>query len=197
MFDASLLYPPWNKLVRADFILESKLYFPDTFWDDLPWNLSVLRDVERVSVTENKYYHFIRQRSESEGAKYRANLYEKREEEQDWMEELFQYWRVDSPEIQEFLSRRYVERIVGCIENLTNKNCTEKLSVKLKTIKSIITSSRVRENIKLAKPNSKYMTIMLIPIKARLTLLTYLEGKVISYIKSHNTKIFATLKANR
>lgn len=197
MFDASLLYPPWNKLVRADFILENKLYFPSTFWDDLPWNLSVIRNVERVSVTENKYYHFIRQRSESEGAKYRPNMYEKREEEQDWMEELFKYWGIDTPEVREFLSRRYVERIVGCIENLTNPNCKEPTLKKLKLIKDIVASPRVRYALNTAKPNSKYMAIMLVPIRAKLTFLTYFEGKVISHIKIHNTKIFAELKANR
>ena len=197
MFDASLLYPPWNKLVRADFILENKLYFPSTFWDDLPWNLSVIRNVERVSVTENKYYHFIRQRSESEGAKYRPNMYEKREEEQDWMEEIFKYWKIDTPEVREFLSRRYVERIIGCIENLTNPNCKEPTLKKLKLIKGIIVSPRVRSAIDTAKPNSKYMAIMLVPIKAKLIVLTYFEGKVISHIKTHNTKVFAELKANR
>lgn len=197
MFDASLLYAPWNKLVRADYVLENKLYFPDTFWDDLPWNLSVVRDVSRVSVTENKYYHFIRQRSESEGAKYRPNMYEKREEEQDWMEEIFEYWGIDTPEVREFLSRRYVERIVGCIENLTNPSCKEPTIKKLKLIRGIIISSRVHSAVNIAKPNSKYMTIMLVPIKAKLTFLTYFEGKVISHIKIHNTKIFATLKANR
>ena len=197
MFDASLLYAPWNKLVRADYVLENKLYFPDTFWDDLPWNLSVVRDVSRVSVTENKYYHFIRQRSESEGAKYRPNMYEKREEEQDWMEEIFEYWGIDTPEVREFLSRRYVERIVGCIENLTNPNCKESTLDKLIRIRGIIASPRVRMAVNIARPNSKYMAIMLIPIRARLTFLTYFEGKVISHIKMHNTKIFAALKANR
>ena len=197
MFDASLLYPPWNKLVRADFILDNKLYFPKTFWDDLPWNLSVIRDATRVSVTENKYYHFIRQRSESEGAKYRPNMYEKREEEQTWMEDLFSYWNISTPEVQEFLSRRYVERIIGCIENVTNPSCKESFFKKLKEIKRIIASPRVRVAVKTAEPNSKYMAIMLVPIKARLTFLTYFEGKVISHIKTHNTKIFAELKANR
>lgn len=197
MFDASLLYAPWNKLVLSDYILENKLYFPDTFWDDLPWNLSVVRNIERVSVTENKYYHFIRQRSESEGAKYRPNMYEKREEEQDWMEELYRFWNIDTAETREFLSRRYVERIVGCIENLTNPNCNESLVVKLKTIRRIISSKRVRNAVGCASPNSSYMKIMLVPIRAKLTLLTFLEGKVISLVKTNNTRVFATLKAHR
>ena len=41
------------------------------------------------------------------------------------------------------------------------------------------------------------MKIMLLPGKGRGTLLTYLESNVISYVKSGNTKLFATLKARR
>lgn len=203
MFDASLLYAPWNKIVRADYILENKLYFPDTFWDDLPWNLSVVRDVEKVSVISNKYYHFIRQRAESEGAKYRDNLFQKREEEQNWMEDLFHHWGFETwePELKasvdEMLARRYVERLIGCVENLTNKNCTLSTFKKLREIKKIISSERTKSTIKIAKPNSAYMKVMLLPLKMRFVILTYLEGKVISKVKSSNTKVFAALKANR
>ncbi len=197
MFDASLLYPPWNKLVRSDYILENKLYFPYTFWDDLPWNLSVIRDIERVSVISGKYYHFIRQRAESEGAKYRDNMYEKREEEQNWMEELYSHWGIDTPEVRELLARRYVERVIGCIENVTNPRCKLPFWKKLLEIRKMIRADRFRAAIKLDNPNSGYMKVMLVPMKMGSVILTYLEGKVISKVKSNNTKIFATLKANR
>ena len=197
MFDPSLLYPPWNKLVRADYILENKLYFPDTFWDDLPWNLSVIRDVEKVSVISSKYYHFIRQRAESEGAKYRPNMYEKREEEQDWMEDLYSHWGIDTPQVRELLARRYVERVIGCIENVTNPRCTLNIYQQLKQIKRMISSSRFKAAIKLDNPNSVYMKIMLVPMKLNSVLLTFMEGKVISLVRSNNTRIFASLKANR
>ena len=62
--------------------MENKLVFPvGEFWDDLLFNLEVLKVVERVGCTTKKFYHFLRARAESEGAKYRDNLYEKREDE--------------------------------------------------------------------------------------------------------------------
>lgn len=197
MFDASLLYAPWNKLVRSDYILENNLYFPDTFWDDLPWNLSVVRNIERVTVISNKYYHFIRQRSESEGAKYRDNMYEKREEEQDWMEELYSYWNITSVDIEELLARRYIERLIGCIENITNKKCTFSRIEKIWKIFKMINTERARKNVKIAKPRSIYMKLMIIPIKFRMAILMYFEGCLISKVKSSNTRAFAILKANR
>ncbi|MBO7681865.1 MAG: glycosyltransferase family 2 protein, partial [Clostridia bacterium] len=197
LFDQNLLYTPWNKLFLADYIKKNQLYFPQTFWDDFPFNLSVVRDIERVAVTEKKYYHFIRKREESETARYRDDMYEKREEEDGWMKELYQYWGLMTPEVREFLDRRYIERLIGCVENLTNRNCTLPRSEKMREISYYISTPRAREAVKNAQPRSLYMKVMLLPVKVRSTLLTYLESNVISYVKSGNTKLFATLKARR
>lgn len=197
LFDLNLLYTPWNKLFLGDYIRKNKLLFPQTFWDDFPFNLSVVKDIKKVAVTSKKYYHFIRQRAESETAKYRSDMYEKREEENSWMKGLYEYWGIMSPEIQEFVSRRYIERIIGCIENVTNKNCTLSASEKKAEIRKMITSNEAVEACKTAKPNSKYMKIMLIPIKSGNVTLTYFEGCAISKVKSGNTKLFAKLKAGR
>lgn len=197
LFDKNLLYTPWNKLYLSSYILENKLYFPQTFWDDFPFNLSVVRDVEHVAVTSKKYYHFIRKRAESETAKYRADMFDKREEEHSWMLDLYEHWELDTPETREFLARRYIERVIGCIENVTNRNCTLSPKEKKAQIKKMISADRARQAVKTAQPNSKYMKLMLLPIKWNNTTLTYWEGKLISYVKSGNTKLFASLKANR
>ena len=197
LFDKNLLYTPWNKLYLSSYITENRLYFPETFWDDFPFNLSVVRNIERVTVTSGKYYHFIRKRAESETAKYRADMYEKREEEHGWLLELYDYWHTDSPEIREFLARRYIERLIGCIENVTNRNCTLSKAEKKTEIRKMISSDRAREAVRTAKPNSGYMKLMLLPVRWNSAGLTMLEGSVISAVKSRNTKIFARLKAGR
>ena len=61
-----------------------------------------MRDVERVGCLDGHYYHFLRARAESENTKYRADMYDKREEEHQWMKELFEYWGIDTPEVREF-----------------------------------------------------------------------------------------------
>ena len=197
LFDQNLLYTPWNKLYKAEYIKEKGLYFPNTFWDDFPFNLSVVRDIERVGVTSKKYYHFIRKRSESETARYRSDMYDKREEEANWMEDLYDYWGISSKDVNEFLSRRYIERIIGCIENITNKNCKLSVFEKKSEIRRIVKTKRVRKALKVVKPNSGYMKIMLVPIKMRSINLIYTEGIVISFVKRHFTRLFAELKANR
>ena len=197
MFDKNLLYTPWNKLISSKYIRDNRIYFPQTFWDDFPFNLNIIRDVERVAVTSKKYYHFIRKRAESETARYRDDMFEKREEEHGWMVDLYNYWNIKSDEVTEFISRRYIERIVGCIENVTNKNCKLSSKEKKAQIKAMISSNTAQLAVRRAKPTSLYMKLMLLPIRMNNTTLTYLEGRIISSVKSSNTKMFAKLKARR
>ena len=156
-----------------------------------------MRDVEKVVVSSKRYYHFIRSRQESETAKYRPNMYEKREEEHEWMIDLYQYWNVSDPQSVEMVQRRYIERVVGCIENITNKGCTLSRKEKIQKIKKILVDPKVPTALKLAKPRSGLMKCMLLPIRMKSAHLSYMEGVFISYIKSSNVKTFATLKQNR
>lgn len=197
LFDKNLLYTPWNKLYRSDYILENNIRFKKTMWDDFPFNLDVIRDISRVTVTDKQYYHFIRKRAESETAAYRPNMYEKREQEHDWMVELYKAWGIDDENSMEFLARRYVERFVGCVENLTNPKCSLSYKEKRETVKEMFSNGRIGEMLRRARPRSTYMKLLLIPIRMKNITLTLLEGKAISFVKCHNTKIFAKLKAER
>ncbi len=197
LFDQNLLYTPWNKLFRADYILENGLYFPQTFWDDFPFVLSVIRDVEKVVVTEKKYYHFIRQREESETAKYREGMFEKRLEEDEWMSDLYAHWGIMNADVSEFLDRRHIERLFGCLENVMNKSCTLHFFGKCKAIHTMLKHPRTVESVQGSSPRSKYMSVMMIPVRWGLVLPVYIEGRVIAWVKSNNTKVFAQLKAGR
>ncbi len=197
MFDKNLLYTPWNKLYEAKYILDKGIRFKNTFWDDFPFNLDVVRDIERVVLTEEKYYHFMRARAESETAKYRSDMYDKREEEHGWMLELYDYWQVNNHASVEMVQRRYIERVVGCIENLTNSACNLSKKEKKGKIKQMICSPRARKALKFAKPQSSTMWWMLAPLKMKWAGLAYVEGLIISRVKRRNVKLFASLKANR
>ena len=198
LFDQNLFYSPWNKLFLRERIERLGIRFRNTFWDDFPFVLDYIRDVERVGVTERAYYHFIRQREESETTRWRPNMYEKREEEHDWMLDLYHHWGLDGdPASMEVVYRRYIERLVGCIENVCNPSCDLSEVEKIDVIAHMINSDRAQLAVSLARPRSKMMKAILVPIRSRNARLAYREGRLISFVKAHNTRIFATLKARR
>lgn len=197
LFDAQLLYAPWNKLYRRSYLAEHGILFPATFWDDLPFNLDVVRNVERVGCIDGRYYHFLRARAESENTKYRPDMYDKREEEHAWLRELYAQWGLDSEEIQEFLSRRYTERLIGCIENVTNRNCTLTHAEKRAEVERMISTPHAREALEKTVPRTTMMKIMLAPLRAGNASLALKEGAVISWVRQNSTNLFARLKANR
>ena len=64
-------------------------------------------------------------------------------------------------------------------------------------IKKMLSNPRVAKMVKVARPRSFYMKIMLLPVKWKNTMLTYLEAKVITYVKTKNTRLFTKLKVGR
>ena len=197
LFDAQLLYAPWNKLYRRSYLTEHNIVFPDTFWDDLPFNLDAIRNIKHVGCLDGRFYHYVRARAESENTKYRPAMYDKREEEHAWLRELYAQWGIHTPETQEFLARRYAERLVGCIENITNKSCTLSEEEKRDEVARMITSSNAKEALSLARPKSLMMRIMLFPLRRENVRLSLAEGRIISWVHRHCVWLFAHLKANR
>ena len=95
------------------------------------------------------------------------------------------------------VQRRYIERLVGCIENVCNPSCTLSSAEKLRQVDEMIKSDRAQLAVSIAEPRSKMMGVMLVPIRRKDARLALAEGRFISFVKRHNTKLFATLKANR
>lgn len=198
LFDENQLYTPWNKLFLRERIEAIHARFRNTFWDDFPFVLDYIRDCEKVGVLSQPYYHFIRARKESETARWRKDMYQKREEEHAWMCDLYQHWNLhDEPHAFEMIQRRYIERLIGCIENVCNPACTLSVPQKLQHIKDMISTSQAQKAVMFAHPRSKMMELMLVPIRRKNARLCYQEGKFISFVKRHNAHLFALLKARR
>jgi len=197
LFDKNQLYSPWNKLFETKYIMDNKLKFPTTFWDDFPFVLSVIKDIEKVTVTSKCYYHFLRARTESETAAYRPGMYEKREEEHSWMIDLYKGWHVGDMASVEMIARRYLDRFIGCIENVTNPKCELSKKEKKQEIGKMLQNPRVDKMLAKAKPRSLYMKILLLPVRWKNITLAYMEAKFITFVKNKNTKLFTKLKVGR
>lgn len=198
MFDHNLFYVPWNKLVLAERMDRLNIRFRNVKMDDFPFNLDYIRDVERVVVTHKAYYHFMRERIESETARYNPGLTAKREEEHGWMKELFSYWGMaDDPAAREMIARRYIERIFGVVENITCAASPLTGKEKRREIAKVLTEKEIAAQLPVMKPRSAMMKLMLVPIKLRSAYMAYLLGCAMSFVKRRFSGVFARLKAGR
>lgn len=197
LFDRNLLYTPWNKLYRANRLRSLGLRFPQTFWDDFPFNIEYLRGVSRVAVTQRAYYHFTRSRAESETAKYVPAMYEKREQEDIWMRELYDQWGLKDAESAEFLARRYAERLIGCMENLTNPKCGLRGREKRARMREMLNAPRAKEALALSKPETFLLRALFLPLRRGWVWWTYIQSLMITFVKGRSARLFARLKAGR
>lgn len=197
-FDRNMFYSPWNKLYKLSYLKDNGITFPITYRDDFPFVLKVIRDIDRVSFTKKQYYHFIRKRTESETQKYVPNFYEKREEEHKQMLDLYNYWSLLSDvNSYEVIARRYIDRIIECMVNLFNTECTLTKKEKYEAISKYISSKNFNDCIKMAKPKKIYLSLMYVPLRFKSVMLCYMMSKFIYFVKKKNIKLFSVLKTNR
>ena len=197
-FDKNMFYSPWNKLYKLSYIRDKNIFFPITYRDDFPFVLYMIRDIEKVTYVKKQYYNFIRKRTESETQKYVANLYDKREEEHKNMVELFTYWGlIDDEKSFEMIARRYIDRVIECMVNLFNLECTLTKKEKIDTISQYLHNENFDKCIKIAKPKKFYLKLMYIPLKLKNNILCYIMSNFIHNQRKNNIKLFSVLKTNR
>lgn len=95
LLDRNLLYIPWNKLYLTSYIKDNNIRFTDAHREGFLFSLDVIKSVERVTVTDNAYYHFILRHFNSLSEGYTSELFEKMEKENQCLIELYDGWRTE------------------------------------------------------------------------------------------------------
>jgi len=196
LWDNTMLYNIWNKVYVKKIIDENNIKFPKSNWgEDIEFNRSYLNVINNMCNSNKCFYHYVRERNGAATKNYKKNIFEIRKNEFKEFNDYFDLWEIKKEKYYEFSCRRYIERVLGCVENVycSDMNFKERY----KEIKNIINDSITREALKYIKPKSKKIKIMLIPIKLRSTLITMLMGKTFNSIKTKHPDLFNKLKNRR
>lgn len=196
LYDNTMLYNPVNKVYSRELIEKYKIVFPDYNWgEDVEFNRRYLNHINTFFNSNMCLYHYVRERDTSITKRYKCNLFDTRVKEFYEFNEYFEKWNIDKKEYYEFSCRRYIERILGCIEN---EFCSDnKLKIKYKNIKKMIKHDTTRTTIKNVKPKSKKMLILIIPIKIKSTFLAFIIGYILHFVKNKMPSLFNKLKNSR
>lgn len=196
LWDNTMLYNIWNKVYSSKIIKENNIKFPDFNWgEDIQFNRDYLNVINSLYNSDKCFYHYVREREGAATKNYKPEIFETRKREFIEFNSYFDQWDIEKQAYYEFSCRRYIERVLGCLENVY---CSKfKFSERYKIIKLMIKDSTTRECLKYAKPKSKKIKIMLIPIKLKLTLITMLMGKISNILKTKFPSLFNKLKNRR
>ncbi|MCQ2609853.1 MAG: hypothetical protein MJ151_03585 [Lachnospiraceae bacterium] len=104
---------------------------------------------------------------------------------------------IDDNDVKDMLARRYLDRLIECIVNLQNVNCTLDRNEKTKEVEKYIDNKYVDECLKDAKPKKKYLSVMYKVLASKNTNLILLMAKFISTVKKKDVRVFSLLKKNR
>lgn len=197
IWDRHLFYNICNKLYKTKIIKEYHLKFPLLKnGEDLKFNEMYLQYCHSFICLKNCYYHYVRERPGSSTA-FRKNWFATRVQEYEDLNLCFDGFGIHTAESREFLSRRFIERAVGCIENEFESPRKISFLEKAKNIKSIIVHPYTRDALKYARPKSRKMKIMLIPVKWNSCALCYCMGFLIHIIRKRHPQLFMKLKQER
>lgn len=193
-FDNMMMAVPWNKLYKADYIKDNKIRFPSTEWDDLFFNMEVVRNIERVTILSSSGYHYFRSRKTSETQKvFDSQLYSKRRDQYLYIDKVYNYWNLNNKGIDKVIKGYYAGRLIQFIQEISISSLDE--NQKMNLVKAILNDELNHKAFSEGKIQSKLLTIAAIPARYRLDRLCILVGKGIGYIKYKNPKLFNRLKS--
>ncbi len=193
-FDNMMMAVPWNKLYEAEYVRNNNIRFPNTNWDDMFFNLEVIRDIDHVAISSSNGYHYFRSRNQSETRKvFDTQLYSKRREQFLYILDVYQYWGINDTKIDAVLQGYYAGRLVQCIQEIASSEL--KYSTKRKAIREILNDDMNHLAFLNGKIPSKLLSVAAIPAKHKMVLLSILIGNCISFIKKTHPEIFNRLKS--
>lgn len=192
-FNNTYLAVPWNKLYLREYISKHDLKFPDIKWDDLHFNMEVIKDISTVSIMSDTKYHFLRSRPGSETTKVFDNsLFKKRKEQFEHIINVYEHWDMLNSKGIEYIYYYYASRLVEVAENVSNGDYSK--SEKVAIINDILNDDLSTLAIHNEKSLSKLMELVLIAFKMNSPRMVYFNSVFISGFKNKFGKSFFKMK---
>ena len=198
LWDSNLMYSSCNKLFLLDVIQKNELFFKNKdFGEDLTFVCDFTRCCNSIVTVNQCLYTYREHRLSSQSKKIRDDLFEIRKDEFYELHRYFYDMEALNKDAVEYISRRYVERVIGCIENEASIWNHKSVINKYKMIRMIVEDNTVQESIKYAELRSRKMKMLTWLVKNKMPHLLFEVGMLISIVKNGFPKLFMILKMHR
>lgn len=198
LWNSGLMYSCCNKLFSVSMLNEHQITFQDlSFGEDLEFCKDVMRVCTRLALSDQCFYHYTCHIKGSLSTRYRENLFELRRDEHCRFVQYFrELGRLDDRAV-EYLDRRYIERLVGCVENECSPDSRKPLGQRLEKIRQMLDDQYTLPCAERARLTSLRMKLLVLPIRRKWYRTALLSGYVMSFFRNRLPVLFARLKMNR
>ena len=199
IWDSDMFYNVWNKLYRMDVIEKNHIRYREghVYTEDRVFNRAFVKACNGVVLVDKCLYYYIRERAGSTSERYWDKNFEVRDKEYNELKAHFKEMHVWNKVSREYVSREFIERVAGCIENVFHAENQLASKQKRDLVKTFVSHADVREASKYAQCKSKKMKIIAMPIKMNWPFGSYFIGWMIYKVRKSNPVLFHKLKGNR
>lgn len=191
-FDNMMMAVPWNKLYKADYIKNERILFPNLKWDDLHFNMEVIKDIDSVAISSSSGYHFFRSRAGSETTfVFDGMLYQKRKDQFQHILRVYKHWGIKNRDITSTIYGYYAGRLVQCVQEIAVSDVQNKKYL----VSEILMDDLTQKAFKYGKINSRLLAVAAIPMKVRSVNGSIAMGRTIGFAKKCMPVVFYRLKS--
>ena len=198
LWSSGLMYSSCNKLFQVALLREHTIEFADLdFGEDFAFCRDVLRVCQKLFMSDCCFYHYTCHVKGSLSTAYRSDLFQIRVWEHCRFVEYFRQLGCLDPCAEEFLARRHIERVIGCIENECSPESSMPMRQRFAHIKAMLDEEHTISCAKIARINSLPMKLLVIPVQRKWYRLAMLSGYVMTICRNRLPGLFAWLKMSR
>ena len=199
IWDSDMFYNIWNKLYRMEVIDKNNIRYRvgHVYTEDRVFNRDFIKACKGITLTDKCLYYYVRERVGSTSERYWEKNFEVRVKEYNELKEHFKEMDIWNEKSREYVSREFIERVAGCIENVFHAEKQLTSRQKYELIKNMIDHEDVREASRYAQCRSKKMKIIARPIKKNRVWESYFIGWTIYIIRKKNPVLFHKMKGKR
>lgn len=199
IWDSDMFYNIWNKLYRMDVIKNNQIRYREghVYTEDRVFNRAFIKACKGIVFVEQCLYYYIRERAGSTSERYWEKNFEVRDKEYHELKEHFRDMNVWNEISREYVSREFIERVAGCIENVFHAEESLDSKQKKELVKHMVHHPDVREACRYARYKSRKMKLIAMPIKKDWPSGAYLVGWMIYKIRKSNPVLFHQMKGKR
>ena len=197
LYSHALLYNVWNKLFKREILLKNNISFPDIgFGEDCVFNQDYILHSNSFYNLNDCLYHYVREVKNSITTKFIPNLFDIRLNENKVFINFFKSYGIKEGKYLEFLSKRFIERTLGCLENIHRKS-NLKFSERYRETSRIIHNDVTVKYLKMYHTNNFKVKSILYFYRFKSPFFAYIIGWLLHLFKSVFPNVFNKSKNRR